>query len=396
MNLTDAKLYTNLESKKRKMTPSESVTSQTQAKSVKQSFLSLTDAMLYLNRSRELERKIEETKDVLDKRLIALEALEVDISDDITKLKEMVGEARMNDLSKQITGFSAAAVDQLKQKLSQEAKSQLDLFSSDSETEKTKTVKSIEAFLSTTPLALIDRSILVELQDATYAAKARYRCQDNVEYEFSLDTKLSPSFKSRFKPGSLDRTLKVPVGLGKSWLKKDPVADFRNLEQYYLINAEATETSLVVECISEDGDEHLKLVYTRHGARVSLSVIVSSDEKSVDVASEPSLNAHLDSDKFIRLMERIWLAVNELERRKIALTKLVSDNNSILENLDCAEFFPKSWEAISKPIKDVMKSSSGGWGSNDETLDEKTIKEKLKVLGPEAIQVADLLGIEMD
>lgn len=394
MNTSNAKLYTNLDSRMRRMT-SQSYTSQTQAKSVKQSFLSLADAMLYLNRSRELERKVEETKDLLDKRLISLEALKVDISDDITKLEGLVGEQRTNDLSKQITSFSTAAIDQLKQKLSQEAKSQLAIFSSDSDSEKTKTVKCIEAFLSTTPLELIDRSIIVELQDATYASRARYRCQNSVEYEFSLDTKLSPFFKGKFKPGSLDRTLKVPVGLGKSWLKKDPVPDFRNFEQYFLTSAEATETSLMADCASEDGDEHLKLVYTRHGARVSLSVTFSSGEKSVDVTSEPGLNAHLDSDKFIRLMERIWLAVNELERRKIALTKLVSDNRSILENLDCADFFLKSWQAISKPIKDIVKSSNGSKAMDDELLDSKTIKEKLKILGPEAIQVADMLGVEM-
>ena len=69
-------------------------TSQTQAKSVSQSFLSLADAVLYLKRGRELEQKIEETRDILEKRLIALETLKVDISDEVTKLKDTLGEVR--------------------------------------------------------------------------------------------------------------------------------------------------------------------------------------------------------------------------------------------------------------------------------------------------------------
>ena len=377
------------------MTPSQSFSTQSQAKSVKQSFLSLADAMLYLKRNRELEQKIIETKDLLDKRLIALETLKVDVSDDLAKLKELLGESRTADLSRQISGFSTAAVDQLKAKLTQEAQEQLGLFSSDSDTEKTKIVKCLEAFLSTTPLSLIDRSVLLDLQEATYASRARYRCQDNVEYEFSLDTKISPFFKSRFKPGQLDRTLKVPVGLGKSWLKKDPVPDFRNLEQFTLTSAEATETSLMVESASEDAEERLKMIYTRHGARVSLSLIFSSAGKSVDITSEPGLNAHLDSDKFIRLMERIWLAINDLERRKIALTKLVSNNNSILENLDSMEFFMKSWEAIAEPVREAVKSSSNRV-SSDDALDKRTVKEKLSVLGSDATQIAGVLGIEID
>ncbi len=374
------------------MTPSQSFTSQTPTKSVKQSFLSLVDAMMYLKRSKELEQRIGEAKDLLDKRLIALEALKVDISDEISKLGELLGEARMNDLSRQVSGFSAAAVDQLKQKLNQETQRQLSLFLSDSNTEKTKTVKSLEAFLSTTPIPIVDRSVIVMLQDATYFSKARFRCQDDIEYEFLLDTKLSPLFKSRFKPGQLDRALKVPVGLGKSWLKKDPVPDFRSLEQFLLKSAEATETSLVVECSSEDTEEQLRMVYTRHGPRVSFSLIFSHGEMEVDITSEPGLNAHLDSDKFIRLMERIWLSVNELERRKIALTKLVSDNNSVLENLDCDEFFLRSWRAISVTLREIMKSS-GGQYADDETLDKKTIMEKLKALGQEKSHIADLLDV---
>jgi len=357
--------------------------------------MSLADAMMYLKRSREQEQKIEETKDMLDRRLIALETLKVDISDDVTKLKDILGEVRTSEILKQISEFSTAAVDLLKQRLSQEAQRQLTTFYSDSNSEKTKTVKSIEAFLYATPLPLIDHSIIIELQDATYAAKARYRGQDNIEYEFSLDTKISPFFRIRFKPGQLDRTLKVPVGLGKSWLKKDPVADFRSIEQYALKSAEATETSLVVECAPDDDEGQIKLVYTRHGSRVSLSLSFSEGGKAVEITSEPGLNAHLDSDKFIRLMERIWLSVNELERRKIALTKLVCDNKSILENLDFADFFSKSWRAVAKQIKDAMKSSSSD-NSDYDILDKKTVKEKLKALGPEAAEIADLLGIDSD
>ena len=232
-----------------------------------------------------------------------------------------MGEARTSDLSKQLVGFSTTALDQAKQRLTQEAQKQLAVFSSDLDSEKTKTVHSLEAFLSTTPLPLIDRSIIVELQDATYVSKARYRCQDNIEYEFSLDAKLSPFFKSQFKVGQLDQTLKLPIGLGKSWLKKDPVPDFRSLEQYVLTTAEAAETSLMVECADQDGESRVKLVHTRHGSHVSLSIMYSDGGNTTDITSEPSLNSHLDSDGFIRFMERIWSAVNDLERRKIAISQ---------------------------------------------------------------------------
>ena len=144
----------------------------------------------------------------------------MDISENITKLKDTLGESHTNELSKQVTGFSIAAIDQLKQRLSQEVQKELGTFSSDFDSERTKTVKSSRGLLIYYTTAYDRRSIIVELQDATYASTVRYRCQDDVEYAFSLDTKQSPFFKNRFKPGQLDRSLKVPVGLGKRLAKE--------------------------------------------------------------------------------------------------------------------------------------------------------------------------------
>ncbi len=375
------------------MLPSQSYSPQTQLKSVKQAFLSLVDSMQYLQRTRELEKKIDEATEQGEKRLVALETLKLDISDDISKLKDVLGEARANELSKQVASFVSAAIDQTKQRINQETQKQLSALTSDRDSEKTKTVKSVEAFLSTSPLPLITRTIRVDSRNGAYASSARYRCQDNIEYEFSLDTKMNSFFKNQCRLGVLDRTLRIPIGLGRSWLKKEPVPDFRSLEHYVVADAEATDTSLIVESSDEDSDAKLKLVYTKHGDHTSLSLSHSSGGVTTDITSEPGLNVHLDSDAFVRLMERLWMGVNELEKRKTTLTKVLCDNVSILENLECAEFFVKSWEAIAPNVKAAIKP--GGDKRGDESLDSDTVSEKLKVLGSDALQIANILGVEL-
>ncbi len=351
--------------------------------------------MIYIQRTRELERKIEETTEQGEQKLIALETFKVDISDNVSKLKQILGEARTNELAKQIVGFSSTAVDQMKQKLNLEIQSQISLLESDCKSEKTKAVKSLEAFLSTSPLPIIDRAIEVNLQDASYASKVRYRCLDNIEYEFALDTRYNPFFKAQCLVGTLDRTLRVPVALGKSWLKREPVPDIRSIEQFLIKRVEATETSLIVRCADQDEQSEVKIVYTRNGDHLSLSVFYTANGATVDITSEPGLNAHLNSDSFMRMMERIWLATNDLEKRRITITKLLFENHSLLENLDSKEFFLKCWEDISESVKQTMRLSSEKRVSFDETLDRPYVKERLKALGPDAVQIAELIAVEL-
>lgn len=362
--------------------------------------MSLVDSMRYLQRSRELDRSIAEASDSIGNRLLALETLKVDITEAIEKLKDGLGEARVQELSRQVMGFTTIAVDQMKERVTNESRSHLDQLLFDSKSERTKTVKSLEAFLAVAPLTLVERSMIVEFKDSAYSATARYRCEDDIQYEFSLDTKASPFFRGVFRLGQFDRALKIPIGLGKSWLKKEPVADYQRLDQYILLGAETTESSLIAECLDAEKESRLKIVYTRQGTHSSLTLQYSQGGAMVDVTAEPSLNVHLDADAFIRSMERLWLGINDLERRKIALTKIVCNGKSILEDLDCADFHEKSWKAMAPKMKEMMSKASSinidPLTHENELLDTRSVREKLKVLGPQAGQVAALLGLGME
>ena len=380
------------------MIPSQNFLSPSEQRSVKQSFSSLVDSMRYLQRSKELERSIAESREVIGGRLLSLETLKVDIAEAIERLKDSLGEARVQELSKQIIGFTTIAVDQMKERVTGESQKELDQLVSDSRSERTKTVKSLEAFLAGAPLTLVERSIAIELKDAAYSAIARYRCEDDVQYEFSLDTKGSPFFRTAFRLGQFDRALRIPVGLGKSWLKREPVPDYQRLDQYVLLSADATETSLVVECHDTEKEAKLKIVYTRQGTHSSLTLQYTQADATVDVTADPNLNAHLDTEIFIRSMERLWLGINDLERRKVSLTRIVSSGKSILDDLDCAEFHEKCWKAIRPKMKEILGKSqpiSGSFPPDSEVLDSKSVKEKLKVLGTQGAQVAALLGLSL-
>ena len=103
--------------------------------------------MRYQQKGRELDEKIDELKVATEKKLESLDTLKSEISKLVERQIDNLGEPRVTELSKQIMGFSTTAIDQMKQKINQETQKQHNALVSDSNSEKTKTMKSLEAFL---------------------------------------------------------------------------------------------------------------------------------------------------------------------------------------------------------------------------------------------------------
>jgi hypothetical protein len=378
------------------MTASQSYAANPDLRSVRQSFSSLVDAMRCLRRSRELDNDIEEARTLAKSKMASLDARIVEISRSIDGLKESLGEARAQELSKKILGFSTTAFDQMKEKINEETEKQVQQLIADSKSEKTKTIRNLEAFLATSPFSFLDRSVEVEKKEAAYGATASYRCPADIEYQFSLDTKASPFFRGQFRITQLDRSLRVPIGLGKSWLRKDPVPDFEDLDSYVVQKSNATDTSLIAEFVDLEKNSDLKGVYTRQGTHTSLTLHYSNGNKSVDISADPSLNAQLDSEAFVRVMEKLWLATNDLEGRKISLTRLYCDGKDVLEGLECDDFIKKSWLVIAPRIKDALKANSSVESKMKllgEPFDERIVREKLRSLGDDGQEIAASLEL---
>jgi hypothetical protein len=353
--------------------------------------------MRCLARSRELDDESEQARVLGKEKISSLEVLLGQISGSIDKMKETLGEARSQELSKKIVGFSSTVFDQTKDRITEETEKQVQQLIADSKSEKTKTLKNLEAFLATSPFTIVDRSIDVEKKEAAYGAVAKYRCQDDIEYEFSLDTKASPFFRSQLSPVQFDRSLKLPIGFGKSWLKKDPVPDFEHLDEYVVKSAEATETNLIAEFVDPQKDSTVRGVYSRQGTHTSLSLHYTDVGKSIDISADPNLNANLDSDSFVRVMEKLWLATNDLEERKISLVRLSCDGKDVLEGLQADEFIQRAWKVVAPRVKNALKESSSGTDSKikllGEPFDVGMVMEKLKSLGDQANEIAFAIGL---
>jgi len=361
---------------------------------LKQAFTSLVDAMRFVRQLEELDLKIRGAKRIVEKQVSVLDELNPSISGLVMDVKDSLGDVYATELTKQISGFSAIAIDQVKRRIAEKSKIDDSENAKAVDSERTKALRSIEAFLTVSLFPFIDKVQSLKLQDSAYEARSKYRCEPRIEYEFSLDTN-NELFGKRFTFSNFVPEIRLPVKLAKNWLRKNPVPDFERLDQFFLLDAEATEKNLIANFSHEDGERKVQIVYSKQDTNSFLSVDYFSHGTSVNVTATPDLNVHLDSETLKKAMERLWLAINELEKHKIALKRLLCEDMDVLENLDCIEFFRKSWQTIAPRLSQSIKnvSSEGGAIRDENHLDVRLIEERLKLLGKEAREIYEILGL---
>ena len=360
-------------------------------RALKQSFSSLVDAMRFAYHKEQLESKIGEMESRSKKVLQDLDDLNGKIESLVKSLGEEVGQDSLDELSSQISGFSHLAVEQTKAKVDSKNQVELSDVTSQRDSEITKIRQSIEAFVATSPFVILDKVISVKLLDGAYEGRGVYRCADDIQYEFSYDTKKSRVFSKEFRLSTFEKEFRVPISLGKTWLRKDQVPDYERIDQYALVSAESSEPNLIVIFKHLEKESRLRVVYSKHDSHSSLSIVYSDSQRSVDITSTPSLNRFLDSEPLEKTMERLWLAILDLENYKAGVTKLVSDEINVLDQkLDCFEFFAKSWRIIAPRVIEEMKSS----GDSDDRLTVSYALERIGLLGENADPILEILELK--
>ena len=365
------------------------------SRALKQSFTSLIDAMRFAYHKEQLENKIAEIDSRSKRGSDDLENLNSKIESLVKSLSDEIPQDLLDELSTQISGFSHLAIEQSKAKVEQRNQGQLAEFRSQLDSEVTKTRQSIEAFIATSPFMILDKVLSVKLIDGAYEAKGTYRCADDIQYEFSYDTKNSRVFSKEFRLSTFEKDFRVPISLGKTWLRRDQVPDYERIDQYALVSAESSETNLIVVFKHQEKESRLRVVFSKHDSHSSLSIVYSDSQKTVDITATPSLNRFLDTEPLEKTIERLWLSIIDLENYKADVTKLVSEEVNVIDNkLDCFEFFAKSWRIIAPRIIQEMKNAGDVQNSTDERLTVPFALERIGLLGENADPILEILDLK--
>lgn len=345
-------------------------------------FTELVDAVRY---SQNWERSVEEQNEAkasAEKKMGELDELAARISSAFDGLHLDAEDSE--NLSRKVNEFASLAIQQTKDRVGAKLKAALQDSLSESGSEELKAKKSLESYLAVSPLPVTDEEVSLELSDGSYSATAEYKCAGEIEYEFLLNTADSPLFRSELMFSGVQKGVKLPVRLGKGWLKKEPVPDFEKLDVYSLTRARASKNHLTSTFVNHETNSLVSLVFSRSGDESFVTIEYSDDKGKVDVTGEAALSKHFDLALMKNATGRLVDAIADLKKKKLQLSKLESGDEDVLATLDCLGFMQRVVVVLTQS-KESMEAIR--------KVDLKTATERLKLLGPAGGKMMETLGL---
>jgi hypothetical protein len=345
-------------------------------------FTELVDAVRYSQNWERSVKEQDEAKASAEEKLEELDGLSARVSVAFDGLHLDADDAEI--VSRKVNEFASLAIQQTKDRVNAKLKVALEHSLSESRSEELKAKKSLESYLAASPLPVTDEEVSLELSDGSYSATAEYKCAGEIEYEFLLNTASSSLFRSELMFSGVQKGVKLPVRLGKTWLRKEPVPDFERMDAFALTKARASKNHLTSTFVNHETNSLVNLVFSRSGDESFVTIEYSDDKGKVDVTGEAALSKHLDLAAMKRATGQLVDAIADLKKEKLQLSKLESGDEDVLATLDCLGFMQRV-VAILAQSKESMDAI--------QQVEPKMATERLKLLGPAGGKMMETLGL---
>jgi hypothetical protein len=364
--------------------------------SLRQVVTNLFDAVRFSDQLHEAEAKAKSLQDEFNSRSLRLDTFVKSAVDSSEVLTKQVPEDYAKIMTNQVNEFVRAAADQAKAKGSAEVAGRISEVRSEAVSSRTKTLKSLEAYLGSNPLPVVDRLVTVKLVDGGYQAQATYSCKGNVVFRFNLGTQSSKMFGSEFKLSRLRKKLNVPVGLGKTWIRKEQSPRYEKLEQYSLKSAEASSQHLIAEFFEEESRTAIRISGTGQEGGGFTSVEFIDGAEVVNVTTDAGLNKFLDSAAVTAVVNSIWAELIQVEASRVALTELTVGGRDVLERMECESLLRAVLRIMGPTYKGILERPAEKQLKGSEVeVSLSFVRERLSLLGESASQqVRRALAIE--
>ena len=354
----------------------------------------LFDAVRYSDQMEELEEQADEMEKQSAARIAALNGVMKEFDASLEGLSQKVDSEYASQLRNQIIEFVDAAVEQAKAREKDSSAKDLSELDARAEIQKTKALKSLESYLASSPIPLMDVVLQVSLKENGYNAEAVYSCKGEISYRFSLSTQNSKFFHSGFTFAEMGRKILLPVELQRTWIRKEPSPRFEKLERYVLASAEASDRHIVAEFLNQETGARVRLANASTDGEGIPSVEYLDEGSSVNITTDTGLSRFLDLKAISIAMKNLQTELLSLERNKAALTELTTEGDDTLETLDVGGFL-KSVLKLMGPQFRTLVQSMGSRGVKTKTgeLSLNVIKERTALLGQSSAIAKDSLGL---
>jgi len=354
------------------------------AASLKQTLTNLLDAVRFADHADELSQNVKEEEDALKMNLTKLDDHSEVLVLQLDSMKNDP-EAVLVELSSQVRGFLETAKEQAEVKLQKKVAKRLEEYKGTITSERDKAKKSLEAFLASDPLPLVENVVEAKLTEGIYEAWSRSACEGGMRYDFTLAAQNSQLLHQPLELSSLGHELKVPVRFSRAVLSKSRVPGYERLDQYVLAGAEATAGRIHATFEKAGSGARMKLVTSGDKEDGFVGLEYVDQTMTVNVTNDPSLASYIDLAAVKKAAGDLAARLNELSRNKVALLRLSVDGEQVLEQMNMRRVLQKVMEVMGPAYKGVVKSiPAGAQGKGAENgLTTEFIRTRLRLLGGE-------------
>jgi hypothetical protein len=363
--------------------------------SLKQTVTHLFDAVRFSDHAKEQEESARSVERDLESALNRLETHSEDFTALIASMRSEP-ESAFGDLSQQLQGFLGTAKEQAKAKLQKKAKQQAEEYQKSALGERDKALKSLEAYLASDPLPIVEQVVLAKATDGAYEAEAKYECEGGMKYNFRLAAQNSRLFHQPLTLSQLGYELKVPVRLSRALLGKSRVPGYERLDQYLLTEAETSGGRLRANFVKEGNGSRMKVITSGNQKDGFVGLEYSDQTHSVNVMNDPSLAAFADVEGIRKAVEELVKELADLSVKKVALFRLSLNGDQPLGSIDCGGILSMVLQVMGPAYRDLIKKMAAGGAPKEggEELTPGLIMERLKILGlGMASSVSQSLGL---
>jgi hypothetical protein len=363
--------------------------------SLKQTVTNLFDAVRFANHAKEQEESARSVEGDFESAMNRLETQTEDLSALLASMKAEQ-ESALRDLSQQVQGFLETAKEQAKGKLQRKAKQQAEEYRNSALSERDKALKSLEAYLASDPLPMVELVVSAKATDGAYEAEAKYECEGGMKYSFRLAAQNSRLFHQPLTLSQLGYELKVPVRFSRALLGRSRVPGFERLDQYLLADAETSGGMVRANFVKLGDGSKMKVITSGNQKDGFVGLEYADQAHAVNVMNDPSLVAFVDVEGIRKAVEEVVKELMDLSMKRVALLRLSLNGDQSLGSIDCGGILSMVLRVMGPAYRELVKkiAASTPAKEGDEELTLDFIADRLKILGlGMASSVSQSLGL---
>ncbi|MDA4124096.1 MAG: hypothetical protein OK438_01405 [Thaumarchaeota archaeon] len=359
--------------------------------SFKQFLTNLFDAVRFASTAEALKQRAATARLAGDSQGAKVDEFRIEVSRVLEQLKVEIPSKYTELMSAQVMSALDGAIVNAKARVKAEVEADEEEFNSHLVTERTKAIRSLEAYFASSPLPVTETLLTLRLVDKEYEASLMEKCEGGIEYQFSLDAQAEEILAKPVGFGLLKKELRIPIGFAKSLVKRKSAPVFERVDQYIIKRVELSDTSLVVDLDGGEGKK-LNLIHSWLNERKYVTITYTNAQGTVEVSEMETLRKHLKTKPVEAAMESILALMIEMKQRKVSISKVRLGATDVLQELNCFDLLSAVVKVMIPRFRSLINALYGNSTLVDETLTLDFVKNRIRTLGPRAEEASALLG----